>query len=144
MIIRTVLAVAAIAVGISAVSAQDVITERKAAMKRLGSEAGVAGRMLKGEMPYDQARAQQIFQVIAETAPKIPSLFPPGSDKGDTRALPAIWQQRAQFEAIATKLGAEAKQAQAAVKDLNTFKASFGAVARNCGACHETFRRPQQ
>ena len=30
----------------------------------------------------------------------MPQRFPPGSDRGDTRALPAIWTERANFETI--------------------------------------------
>jgi cytochrome c556 len=143
MIIRTVIAVAAIVIGVLAAAAQDVVTERKALMKRSGSEAGVGARMLKGEMPYDQARAQQIFTAFADKAAKLPNLFPPGSDKGDTRALPAIWQKQGEFKAAVDKFAADVKQAQASTKDLASFKAAFGAVTRNCGSCHEAFRRPQ-
>ena len=47
---------------------------------------------------------------------------------------------RADFDARFQKFGAEAKAAQASVKDLDTFKASFSGLTKNCGGCHETYR----
>ena len=38
------------------------------------------------------------------------------------------------------KWGADAKAAQASVKDIDSFKAAFGAAGKQCGACHEVFR----
>ena len=34
----------------------------------------------------------------------MPTRLPPGSDRGDTRALPAVWTERAGFEAANTRL----------------------------------------
>ena len=71
----------------------------------------------------------------------LPNLFPESSKTGgDTAALPAIWANKADFDAKAAKFVTDAKQAQTAVKDLDTFKASFSTVTKDCGACHETYR----
>ena len=59
---RTMLAVTAIAVGITAVAAQsDPIAARKQHMKDVGAQTKTGGGMAKGEVPYDQAKAQAIF-----------------------------------------------------------------------------------
>ena len=59
---RTVVAVAAIAIGITAVAAQsDPIAARKGLMKNMGAATKTGGQMAKGEVPYDQAKAQEIF-----------------------------------------------------------------------------------
>src|SRR5947209_3434778 len=139
---RTALAVAAIAIGITAVAAQsDPIATRKAVMKENGAQTKAGAAMAKGEAPYDQAKAQAIFANYIDVAAKMPSLFPENSKTGgDTAALPAIWTNKADFDAKFAKFGADAKQAQASVKDLDTFKASFSAVTKNCGGCHETYR----
>ena len=139
---RTVLAVAAIAIGITAVAAQsDPIATRKAVMKENGAQTKAGAAMAKGEAPYDQAKAQAIFANYIDVAAKMPTLFPENSKTGGgTEALPAIWTNKADFDAKFAKFGADAKQAQASVKDLDTFKASFTAVTKNCGGCHETYR----
>jgi len=139
---RTVLAVAAIAIGVTAVAAQsDPIAARKAVMKENGAQTKAGAAMAKGEAPYDQAKAQAIFANYIDVAAKMPTLFPENSKTGGgTEALPAIWTNKADFDAKFAKFGADAKQAQASVKDLDTFKASFTAVTKNCGGCHETYR----
>lgn len=139
---RTVLAVAAIAIGVTAVGAQsDPIAARKALMKSVGDQTKVGGGMAKGEAPYDQAKAQAILATYVDAAGKLPALFPENSKTGgDTAALPAIWANKADFTGKYDKFGAEAKAAQASVKDLDTFKASFSGLTKNCGGCHENYR----
>jgi cytochrome c556 len=139
---RTVLAVAAIAIGITAVAAQsDPIATRKAAMKEVGAQTKTGGGMAKGEAPYDQGKAQTIFATYVDAAAKMPGLFPESSKTGgETAALPAIWTNMADFKGKFEKFGADAKAAQASVKDLDSFKTAFGGVTKNCGGCHENYR----
>jgi len=139
---RTVLAVVAIAIGVTAVAAQsDPIATRKATMKEVGAQTKTGGGMAKGEAPYDQSKAQAILATYVDASAKMPGLFPPTSKTGgDTAALPAIWDNKADFDAKFAKFGADAKAAQGTVKDLDTFKAAFGGITKNCGGCHETYR----
>ena len=140
--VRTVLAVAAIAIGVTAVAAQsDPIAARKEVMKGVGAVTKTGGQMAKGEIPYDQTKAQEVFTTYVNASAKMPTLFPDNSKTGgDTAALPAIWSGMDDFKAKFAKFGADAKAAQGSVKDLDSFKASFGAVTKNCGGCHETYR----
>ena len=139
---RTVLAVAAIVIGVTAVAAQsDPIAARKALMKEQGAQTKTGGGMAKGEVPYDQTKAQAIFANYIDTAAKMPELFPPTSKTGgETTAAPKIWEDMAGFKAGFAKLSTEAKAAQSSVKDLDSFKAAFGGLTKNCGGCHETYR----
>ncbi len=140
--LRTVLAVAAIAIGATAVVAQsDPIATRKQIMKDVGAAAKTGGSFAKGEVPYDQAKAQAIFATFADAGAKMPALFPENSKTGgETAALPAIWENMADFKGRYDKFAADAKAAQASIKDLDSFKAAFSGVAKNCGGCHETYR----
>ena len=138
--IRAAVAFAAIALGASAVLAQDPIAARKGVMKEVGGQARVAGQMTRAEIPYDQSKAQAIFATFIEASQKMPGLFPENSKTGDTTASPRIWENMADFRARFEKLGNDAKDAQAATKDLETFKVSYANVSRNCGGCHETYR----
>jgi cytochrome c556 len=139
---RTVLAVVAIAVGATAVIAQsDPIAARRQHMKDLGAQTKTGAGMAKGEIPYDQAKAQAIFATYVEAGSKIPDLFPDTSKTGgETAALPTIWENRADFKAKSDKFVADAKAAQTSVKDADTFKSAFGGLTKNCGGCHETYR----
>ena len=145
MKINSAIAVAAIAAVTFAATAviaqQDPIAARKALMKANGADARTAAGMAKGDTPFDLAVAQKIFANYAEAGAKLPGLFPANSKTGgDTAASPKIWDDMAGFKAASDKFAADAKAAGASVKDLDSFKAGFGAVSRNCGSCHETYR----
>ena len=90
---RIVLAVGAVALAVTAVAAQsDPIAARKALMKKNGDEAKGVTAMVKGEAPFDAAKAHAAFTTFADSAAKAPALFPDNSKTGgDTAALPAIW-----------------------------------------------------
>jgi cytochrome c556 len=140
--LRTVLAVTAIAVGVTVVAAQsDPIAARKALMKDIGAQTKTGGGMAKGDVPYDQAKAQAIIASYVDASSKGPALFPANSQTGgDTAALPAIWANKADFDARFAKFGEDAKAAQGSVKDLDSFKGAFSGLTKNCGGCHETYR----
>lgn len=140
--IRTVLAVAAVALGATVVVAQqDPIAARKAVMKANGEQARIGTQMVKGEAPFDLAKAKAIFVTYQDAAAKMPNLFPDNSKTGgETAALPKIWESKADFTTRFAKFGQEAKAAEAATRDLDTFKAQFPEVQKNCGGCHEQYR----
>ena len=138
----SVFAIAALAVGITTADAQDVIAARKANMKQQGAQAGQGNKFMKGEEPFDLAKAKHIFEVWAETGAKIAGQFPDNSKTGDTAALPAIWEKKSEFDGLAAKLVTDAKAALANVKDEASFKATFPEVLKDCGGCHRPFRKP--
>jgi cytochrome c556 len=141
MILRIVVAIAALMFGAAAVSAQDVIAERKALMKTQGAQTAQGAKFMKGEEPFDLAKAQVIFTTLANTSEKISALFPDNSKTGgDTASLPAIWEKMDDFKAIAAKLAADAIAAQASVTDEASFKATFPQVTKSCGGCHQPYR----
>lgn len=142
MISRTVLAVTALAFGATAVLA-DAIADRKALMKQQSAQTAQGTKFMKGEEPFDLAKAKNIFVVLVSTAEKTPSLFPANSKDGDTKALPVIWEKMDDFKAKAAQLAADAKAAEASVKDEASFKAAFPNVTKNCGGCHQVYRKPQ-
>lgn len=140
--IRTAIAVTAMVIGITAVVAQsDPIAARKQLMKDMGAATKTGAGMAKGEVPYDQAKAQQVLATYVDVNAKMPGLFPDNSKTGgDTAALPAVWENMADFKGRFDKMGTEAKAAQSSVKDLDTFKGAFSGLTKNCGGCHETYR----
>jgi cytochrome c556 len=143
MIIRTVLTVAALAFGVTAVTAQqDPIAARRAIMKANGQQAALGNKMAKGEEPFSVDNGKKVFATFQDVA-KAHALFPETSKTGDTAALAAVWENKADFEARLTKLANDAKAAEAAVTDLDTFKAQFTEVLKNCGGCHQTYRKRQ-
>jgi cytochrome c556 len=141
--IRTVLGVAVLAFGATALVAQtDPIAARKALMKTNGVQNRVATEMLEGKRPFNLDEAKKVFVVFAEAGEKAPALFPDNSKTGgDTAALPPIWENKADFNAKLAKFASESKAAGDATKDLDTFKVQITEVRKNCGGCHQTYRK---
>jgi cytochrome c556 len=145
---RTMLVVLAVLLfGVTAAAAQscqDVIDKRQAFMKRSAEMAKAGSAMIKGDTPFDLAKAKEILAVFAEDAAAMPNLFPDCSKTGDhTTAAPAIWDKPADFKAAQDKFSADVKAAQDNLKDLDSLKASFQSVGKDCGGCHQTFRIKQ-
>jgi cytochrome c556 len=141
--IRTVFAVAAIALGMGiTIGQEDPIAARKALMKANGDQAKIGAAMTKGEAPFDIAAVHKIFATWEDAAAKMPSLFPDNSKTGgDTAADPKIWGSMDDFKARFAKFGADTKEAAIKVTGLDSFKAAFGNIGKNdCGGCHETYR----
>ena len=136
-------AVAALALStvVPAHAADDPIAARQALMKKNGAAAKVAVDLMKGATPYDPAKAAAAMKDIADDMTVFVTLFPEGSDKGDTAASPAIWTDMAGFKALADKTIADATAAgTAAAGGLESFKTAFAAVGGDCQSCHEKDR----
>jgi len=137
----------AIAMAASSVQAQDKPpqVERMALMKEIREQNAVLGRMAKGEAPFDAAEADAALAVIIDDIEAFPTYFPEGSESGhDTAALPAIWEDKAAFEARAGDLVEAANKAKAALPEgLEAFQGAYRDVGRACGACHNQFRAKQ-
>lgn len=127
----------------AATASADPIADRQALMKDQGKAVGSIAPIAKGQKPFDAAIVMAALKKINDDAQKIDpaTLFPAGSDTGDTTASPKIWEDNAAFVAAVDKYKADAAAAVAAdPKDLESFKTAFNQVSQNCGACHQDFR----
>jgi len=141
------LAVAAISLSAPAAAQfqkpEDAVKYRKAAFTVMGAHFGRIGAMTSGKVPFD-AKVAADNAAIVETMSKLPYAgFVPGTDKGETRALPAIWTEQAKFNAAAEKMQGEVAKLAAAAKtgNLDSVKTAFGAAGQSCKACHDDFRK---
>lgn len=141
---RTLFAAALVAAaGLApAIAADEPQVVRQEMMKKVGGATGAMAKMVKGEADFDAAAALAALTAISEVAGSFGDYFPEGSETGmDTEAAPAIWTDRAGFDAKIAALKASADAAVAAAPaDLDGLKAVFGPLTQNCGACHETYR----
>lgn len=122
---------------------EDAIKYRKASFTVMAAHFGRIGAMANGRVPFD-AKVAAENAAIVETMSKLPwAAFGPGTDKGDTRALPDIWKEQDAFKAGADKMQAEIGKLVAATKtgNLDSVKAAFGAAGQSCKACHDDFRK---
>ena len=129
----------------ASVAADDPIHARKELMEANGKATKAVVPMLKGQAPFKLETVKAALETYVVSAGKMPALFPKGSEKGGkTEALPAIWTDKADFDAKFAKFGEESKAALAAITDEASFKANFGPVLKNCGGCHETYRAKEK
>jgi cytochrome c556 len=135
MRIITVLAAAGLAAAFFASMAtaqQNPIEERRALMKTNGRHSGVITKMVKGEEPYETAKVAQAFDDWETTAKKFGALFPENSKEGDTRALPKIWTDKAEFDKMLAKFGSDvAEQKSKATANLDGLKQAMAVVGKD-------------
>ena len=140
----------ALGVGIAAsataqVKPEVLVKQRQAAMTLQGKYLGPIGGMLKGNIPYNA-------DVVARNATFLENLsrmpwdgFDPGTSSVKSAAKADIYKDMAKFKAAADALETETSKlgAAARAKDEAGVRATFGAVAKACGSCHDTFREKQ-
>ena len=140
---RTILVAGALAAGMTAVMAQatQVIEQRQNLMKQNNAATRTMAGMLRGQAPFDLNQVQSALRTYEQVGQQFHTLFPEDSKSGNnTRALPAIWQNKADFTAQSMKLAQDARAAGAAIRDEATFKAEMPKVLENCNACHNKYR----
>jgi cytochrome c556 len=81
-------------------------------------------------------------RALARWARTLPTMFPAGTNLPGSHALPAVWSDRAGFEArAAAYAGAARLLAETAQSgDRAAFLTQWTAVRATCAACHDTYR----
>ena len=138
---RFVVMAALTACGVGAAWADSAaIAQRKALMKGDGAAVQALLPMIKGAAPFDLATVQKSLNTFVAAAAEEPTLFPDDSKTGGgTNALPAIWDNKADFNARFVKFGQDAAAALVSITDEASFKAKIGPVLENCGSCHALY-----
>lgn len=104
---------------------------------------GPIGAMVKGEMPWDDAMLKTFANELAALASMdVSRAFAPGSEKGTTRAKPAIWENPDDFK---SKLGdlqtaVAALQEAASGGDKKAIAEATGATGKACKSCHDEYK----
>jgi cytochrome c556 len=144
--LRVVAVLAAVAVGATAVWAQNAagIAARKETMKGFGKAWKGPADMAKGDATFDLSAVQASLKSIEETASKAKGVFGDDTKTGETDALPAAFENKPDLLARFDKLAADAKAASGAIKDEASFKSEWTKVPANCGGCHKAYRKPKQ
>lgn len=127
------------------VAQQDAVKGAQDTMKANGKNlGGVLSPMFKGDKPYDQAAVDAALAQLDDTAKKLPTLFPASIKdakwEGDFSPSPKIWDDKAGYDAKVASFAKAVAEAKAKVKDLDSLKANFPAIGKECGSCHEGFR----
>lgn len=135
-----ILSASLLALAMTAASASPA-DDREAFMKQNGRLLGAVAPVVKGEQPFDAAEVLAALEAFNDNAQKFDAgaMFPAGSEGGE--AAPAIWSDRAGFEAAIEEYKAAAAAAiEAPPQDVEALRASFGRIGGSCSDCHRTYR----
>jgi cytochrome c556 len=111
-----------VACGAGAVWADaDAIAQRRALMKGDGASGKILYDLTQGA-PFDLKIVQTSLKTFVNVAAKAPALFPDDSKTGGgTNALPAIWENKADFDARFAKFGKDDASALTTITDGASF-----------------------
>lgn len=105
-----------------------------------------AEMMLKGDLEWDAEAAKRYALGMKELSDfGVDRLFVNGTSNvdlpGATRALPAIWQNRARFSELNADWQAQARALLAAAdQGQDAYNAELTKLGQTCKACHDDFR----
>ncbi|MDE3123178.1 MAG: cytochrome c [Paracoccaceae bacterium] len=133
------------AAAVAQTPAEQAVNARKSLMHVMAFNLGQLGAMAKGQMPYDAKAAQAAAGNIAKLATlDQAALWMKGTDHDadpKSHALPAIWQNEADFLGGFAKLASAAGTAEKSVGGgAETLKAALGQIGGACGGCHKSYR----
>jgi cytochrome c556 len=125
----------------TAMAQGNVIAERREGLKRMGGHMEAMKPVVdaRGDVKALEPRIDDMIAWFRT----MPTRFPAGSGTGDTKAMPAIWQEFPRFEQVnAALLGQLATLKSAAVAgDAAAFATAYQATGPQfCGSCHRPFR----
>ncbi len=122
---------------------------REGHMKLFGANLGILGGMAQGKTEYDaEAAGIAASNLVALASVDQGIYWVEGSsteDLPDSRALPSIWQSRADFDSKIDDLHqATMKMAEVAGTDLAALQGQMKMLGEACGSCHEDYRKPDE
>ncbi len=109
----------------------------------VGMTFGPMGDMVKGKIEWNGDQfATWANDLAAISSVSVERGFAPGSDKGKTRAKPAIWENPEDFAEKLAALRMEAAALSAAAKsgDKAAAVAQFKKTGGTCKACHDEYK----
>lgn len=146
---KLLLATVAAALPATAVFAQspgDLVEARQGFFALMGLNVGPLAAMAKGEAEYDADMAMMYAENLAALSAYNPTnLFAPGTSNadmpGETRALPAIWENPEDLGAkYAAFVDATAELVAVAADGRAALGPALGKVGASCSACHDDYR----
>lgn len=121
---------------------ETLVKQRQAAMILQGKYFGPMAGMAQGKVPYNADIVKRNAVLLEALSKMAWDGFAPATQAVKSRALPEIYSNAAKFKEAQDRFQADATKLVATVNsgDEVAIKAQIGAIGKNCGSCHETFR----
>jgi len=143
---RTVVVLGTLWLGAGAVLAQQNIAVQQDNLMRGQAKSlyGTILKMVKGEIPYDQAAIDTAIAQLEESVGKIANVFTPNPKQNVVNATygpsQKVWQNKADFNSKIPPVAKAIADVKGKIKDVDSLKAAYTAINDKCTDCHETYR----
>ncbi len=120
---------------------EDQVKQRRAGYAVMGYNFASLAAMAQEKKPYNHDEAIRNAELVAGLCDYMKNFFGEGTDKGETKAKPEVWQKRADFDDKMEKMIVEARKLPAAARaDLPALKKAVADAGKACKACHDDYR----
>ena len=125
----------------SDLSSEELIKGRKALFSKNYSTAKKV-QILTSKGDFEKAKS--LMMEMSENYKSLLEYFPENSKEGfKTEALPAIWENKEEFNNLMTKSSNDMIQLAKIIETSDDLKGNLGKLMwANCKACHSKFRKP--
>lgn len=123
--------------------ATGVVKGRMEIMDEIGNHMKGMKAMVQRKQPFDAEKMARHAESIRQAATNIKKVFPEGSLKHPSEALPNVWEDWDEFSSLVDKLITESEKLReiATSQDQRAVMKQFGRVGKTCSACHTDFRK---
>ena len=143
---RSVVVLGTLLLGIGAAMAQQEIAVQQDNLMRGQAKSlyTVMLKMVKGEIPYNQASVDAAIRDLEGSVPKIPTVFAtnPKQDVVNSTygSSQKIWQNKADFDSKIPPVAKATADVKGKIKDVASLKVAYDSINAKCTDCHETYR----
>ena len=122
-------------------SIEDIIKGRKAIFSD-NYKTAKRVNILVNDLEFEEAK--KFMKKMTENYETLLNYFPENTKEGfNTEALPSIWENKDEFNALMQKSADDMKQLAAVIEDADDLRGTMQQYMwSNCKACHSRFRKP--
>ena len=144
--VRRVVVAGALLISAGAAMAQQEIAVKQDNLMRGQAKSlyGVILKMVKGDIPYDQAAVDAAIADLEQSVPTIPSVFATNPKEDVVNATygssQKVWQNKADFNSKVPPVSKAIADVKGKIKDVASLKVAYDSINDKCNECHETYR----
>ncbi len=116
------------------------VMARMNAMSDISENVKTLGTMAKGQRDFDRQLARAAAANIADHAARSVDLFEAPETDPKSEALPAIWDNYADFTAKSIEMQRVAQALAGSIETLADVQAGMAPLGQTCTACHKLYR----
>jgi len=143
---RTIVVVGTLLLGAGAALAQQEIAVQQDNLMRAQAKHlyNVVLKMVKGEIPYNQAAVDTAIKELEESVGKIATVFATNPKEDVVEATygssQKIWQNKADFDSKISPVTKAIADVKGKIKNKASLKVAYDSINARCNDCHEIYR----